>query len=494
MPVLPKKFHSHLLSKIRHTLSNFQMLNPQESILIGVSGGPDSMLLLHSLSLMQHEFQLKLGVAHLNHALRGENSNQDEAFVKQWARMLNIACYSETISVKAYQKKHTLSLEEAARQVRYDFYCRMARQHGFNKIALGHHRDDNAEVVLMALLRGSGPLGLSGIKPIRTVDQTNLKIIRPLIHLSKKEITDWLKTNNFPFVSDATNQDTQFLRNKIRHELIPSLINDYNPQTVTALNQLSTILQSEEAWIDNQVRPLLAKMIIKSYKDHIILNHDRFCSYPIAVQRRCLRMAIRRLKGDLKRISYQHIEAVIDLVSKQKDAGPLNLPSGLSVSRTENHIVIAKLHLPIGSSRLKHSDSPGLQTIKPFEYTLHTFNKLYIKEVGLKLSFYQLDGPDLTMSGYTGQQSAFFDMIAIKFPLVIRNFQPGDRFTPLGMTGTQKLKKFFIDHKIPRARRSGIPILTSQNQIIWIMGYRIDDRYKVSSTTQNILKAEIALA
>ena len=207
-----------LIQTVGQTITAYDMLKSEDSVIIGVSGGPDSVGLLHILIALAPRFSLRLGIAHLNHCLRHVESDNDAKFVASLSRTLDLPCYIQKEDVRKYQVENKLSMEEAARQVRYTFLKNVAKRNGFNKIALGHHREDNAELVLMNLFRGSGPLGLSGIPPVR-----DNEIIRPLINSQRSEIIDFLKINRFEYTSDASNKDAKYLRNKIRHHLIPQL-------------------------------------------------------------------------------------------------------------------------------------------------------------------------------------------------------------------------------------------------------------------------------
>ena len=245
----PAKLKKDFYRTIADTVREFNMIESKESVLAAVSGGPDSIALVLSLLFLKQSYDLDIGIAHLNHMLRGEDSLEDEQFVREFAQKFSLPFFCEQKDVTAYAESRRLSVEEAGREVRYDFFSRISHAHGYKKIATGHNKNDNAELVLINLLRGSGPKGLSGIPPVREG-----LYIRPLIRKTKKDILDFLKAEDQPFRVDASNTDTTYLRNAVRHRLIPVLESDYNPEIINALDRLSHILRQEEEYLDAEAQ------------------------------------------------------------------------------------------------------------------------------------------------------------------------------------------------------------------------------------------------
>ncbi len=320
------KIEKKLLRTVRNTIARFGMFVPGDAVLIAVSGGPDSVTLAHVLHILAGEYSLRLAIAHLNHCLRNQESDRDAEFVTTFARRLDLPFYLERKDVRSFQRQYHLSPEEAARQVRYAFYEAVASQDGFNKIALGHHCDDNAELVLMNLLRGSGPLGLSGIAPVR-----NDKIVRPLIHLKRSEILDYASEKKIAYVTDTSNTDPAFRRNKIRHHLIPELKKSYNPAIVDTLNRLGAILRAEDNWFEEALGPVFKNCVLNRTSDTISLSAPEFNNLTRAAKRRIIRKAIFSVKQDLRRITLFHVDAVLELAKKDPASGSLNLPGGIRV-------------------------------------------------------------------------------------------------------------------------------------------------------------------
>lgn len=482
---------TQLLSTVKRTLAAHQMTVDGKAVLVAVSGGPDSMALLHVLMALAPEKRLQLGVAHLNHGLRPGEAESDEALVHRTANSAGLPYFSEKADVPAFRKTHGLSMEEAAREVRHLFLEKVARAHGFSAVALAHHADDNAELVLMNLLRGSGPLGLAGMPPKRPFraagpEETEFYLIRPFLEIRREDILAYLSENNVPSVTDKTNFDLRYRRNRIRAELLPLLGRRYNPNIVDTLNRTAQILRCEKEWTDNLLAPEFEtaeppeSAAISLLKSRIAMAHP-------AEARRLVRMAIEKTKGDLRRIGFGHIDAVLSLAARPGDAGSLDLPDRIRVTILPERIVFTRETHALRQVR------PGEETAF-FEHFLEKPGSIYIPEIAITVQVDIL--PPQTRPDFrnAGHHTAFFDMETVSFPLTVRNPKPGDRFIPLGMTGRQKIKKFFIDHKIPAAKRACCPVLESGGRPIWLMGYRVDDSVKITARTNQVLKVEFSLA
>jgi len=461
------------------------MFQPADSVLIGVSGGSDSVALLYILLLLAPKLAIRLGVAHLNHGLRGEASERDARFVSALAEKNNLPFFYDKVNVPEYRRIHKLSEEEASRCLRYEFFNRIAKKNGYQKIALGHQADDNAELILMCLLRGSGTLGASGIAPVR-----NGKLVRPLIDIRKKEILEFLNQNDIQYVNDATNTQMRYLRNRVRHQLIPCLKSTYNPNIVETLNRLSSILRAEEEWISHQIHHLWSRLFKVSEHNRVHLGVDEINNLHIAAKRRILRHAIRIVKGNLRRITFSHIEQVIVLCEEGPKVGSLHLPDRIRIDRHNTLLKISK-----EARSLRNSDFPNrTPTNCHYEYRFDKPQQAWIEELGAYLRLTEISAENPPDYRKAGHRVAFIDMNMIEFPLLLRNPKPGDRFKPLGMKGTQKVKTFFINNKIPRGERNRCPVMISRGKIIWVVGHRIDDSVKISPETRRILKAELLLA
>lgn len=458
---------------IAGTIAKFRMIGPGESILAAVSGGPDSVALIHVLVELGPEFSVnRLGVAHLNHCLRGEVSDSDERFVSSLAENLGLPFFTDRKNVEEYRRLNKLSVEEAARHLRYEFLFDTASKNGFDKIAVGHHANDNAELVLMNMIRGSGPRGLSGIPPVR-----GGKIIRPLVKTGRIQIARYIESKGLPYVTDASNRDEAFLRNRVRHSLLPELAT-YNPKIGLALNRLSAIVRSEDEWMREMSVRLFNKCLVGNKTgESVSLSIPILGEMHTAARKRVIRLAIENIKGGLRRISSAHIEAAEYLALDGSNNGCLDLPDHIGVLKQEDRLSFVK--------KARFSNSPVR-----FEYDVLAPGTVFIKEVGMRLVFSVTNAKHVEIKAGT----EYFDADSLGFPLKIRNFRHGDRFRPLGMKGSQKLKNFFINNKIPPAERSMCPVLVCKGEIVCVVGHRIADGFKLRPETANALKMEVLLA
>lgn len=477
MPTLPKGY-KRLTALVGKTIFAHQMLQSGDSVLVGVSGGPDSVALLHVMTALSTELHLTLGVAHLNHCLRREESERDAAFVSALADRLNLPFYCDTADVREYQRRRRLSLEDAARRLRYQFFRKICDVGGFEKAAVGHHADDNAESILMHVIRGTGPLGLAGISPVK-----NGWIIRPLIDASRSDIIQFLTENGLQYIFDTSNNDERYLRNKLRRSLIPHLAASFNPKIIRSLNRLGSITSTEEHWMDDLAEALLDQAVLSEEPRQLVLSIPKVAALHLAAQRRVIRKAIGRIKSGLEGLTLFHIESILLLSKKGPCYGRVDVADGFTVMRSGSKLVFG-----IGADlKKKQPEAPR------FHYSILHPQVVQIKEIGAAVRFSEIPAPHFSVLQDAGHRTAFFDINHIEFPLLLRNIEPGDRFMPLGMKGTQKIKKFFINNKVPRNQRFMCPVLLSEGRVLWVVGYRIDDRVKVSAATRRVLKAEFLM-
>jgi tRNA(Ile)-lysidine synthase len=459
------------LAAVETTIRRHHMLVSGDTVLVGVSGGPDSVALLHGLFALRRRWSLHLVVAHLNHQLRGPTADQEAAFVERLASDLGLPYDMDSRDVASYGAEHRLSIQEAARAVRYAFYDEAAARHGAAKIAVGHQADDNAESILMHLLRGTGPRGLAGIPPMREG-----RIIRPLIDLSRPQILQFLEARDLEYVRDRSNLDPKYLRTRIRHQLLPLLKRGYNPQVIRALTRLASIVRQEEDFLNQQVGNTLQGLILEQKANRLTLPASALASLHPAILQRLLRQAVASLGGNLKRLGHDHVEAVARLALGPLPSGRLDLPNGVVVLRDRGEVTFL-LGLP---------DAPPV-----FQYDITGPGAILIQEIGTCLKLSVCDAESVTITGKHPPTKAFLDLEVACFPLMVRSLRQGDRFRPMGMTGSQKLKAFFINQKVPRSRRHRCPLLLSGDRILWVGGYRVSDSAKVTEKTKTVLIAEL---
>jgi len=475
---------SNLVQRVQKTLVAHQMINKGDGVLVGVSGGPDSMALLCVLSRLASDLDFHLGVAHLNHCLRGAEGERDADLVCSFARQLGIPFHIGSAHVLKVKKKLKLSLEDAARRVRYAFFKKIMRTEGYDRLAVGHQMNDNAEQVMLALLRGAGPRGLSGIAPVRGEG-----VIRPLLYASRTDIEAFLDKEGIVTVEDTSNDNPQFLRNRIRHQLLPLLAAEYNGRISEHLNRLAEITRTDEAWLEDVVSNAYEEVKRDAPKGCIHLSNDALLLMPTALRRRLVRKALAKLKGNLRRISFAHVEAATDLIMGKKGEKTSHLPNGIRVLRYQNLLILEQAVDKPRTPGKSHKKKLPAATIIP--YPLPAAIEILEMGVGLRFTFHRVDQlPDWDTVDST---EIYLDLETISFPFILRPTRPGDRFTPLGAGGSQKLKKYFIDHRIPRKIRSVTPVLTDQHRIVWLAGQRMDDHYKITRATTSVLGIEFFL-
>ncbi len=324
------------VTKVKETIKKYGMLKKGDGVVVGVSGGPDSVALLFLLNSLKKEFNLSLHIAHLNHKLRGQESEQDLYFVNNLAGRLKIpiTVQEEDVLKKAWMQKQ--SVEEVGRQLRYDFFVRVARDKKMKKIAVGHTRDDQAETILMRIIRGSGLSGLCGIPASRQLE--GCLIIRPLVESSRCEIEDYLKKNGIAVRVDSSNKDNRYFRNRVRNKLLPLLEREYNPNIKEILANFAESVSADFELLHKIARRHL-RVVSKREKVRISINLEKFRRFKKATQRMVAREAIKELKGDLRRIDYRHWRELEDLINNRKGSAVVDLPDGVSAVKKKGELI-----------------------------------------------------------------------------------------------------------------------------------------------------------
>lgn len=438
------------------------MFNPGDKVIVGVSGGSDSVCLLYLLSSLK-KYRLKLVVAHLNHGLRGRESARDEKFVEQTALKLGLKYICDRCDTESFKSQENLSTEDAARRLRYRFFDNSLKITGADKIATAHNLEDQAETVLMRMLRGSGSSGLSGIPPV------NGNIVRPLINISSAEIKKYLKSQKIAWIEDSSNRSKIFLRNKIRHELLPEL-GTYNPNIVEVLSRTSNILRLESDFINSHTKKAFKSVFVKKHFGYIA-KIDKYSRLHKAIRLSALRMCIEKIKGDLNSISTIQVLNLDEQINSAKASSEVVLPGKLIFSK--GYRVFSISGIEIDKSGFNHE----VRGVGRYSY-----------RNGFKLLFEKSSDRSMWLDENTGH----FSLKKVSFPINVRNVKPGDRFKPLGSKGFKKLKDFFIDEKVPRFLRKTVPILECSEGIIWVGGFRIDDRFKVDNREKAFLRIKLS--
>jgi len=458
-----------------------RMVSEGERILLAVSGGADSTCLLHLMVSLKEKLGISLHVAHLDHQLRGKESEADADYVMCLSDSLDVPATVSKADVRGYQKKYRLTLEEAAREVRYNFLAETAAAVGADAIVTGHTLDDQIETILLHIIRGTGIKGLIGLnaRSRRLLNGRQIDIIRPLLEISREETQQYCLEHNLMARVDSSNQSLSMLRNRIRLKLLPELKN-YNPGVVESLLRISAIAADEIAFLDSEMEKV-RESIVERHGDVIVLNKEGFDDLPKALKRHLLRAVIKEMVGTLKDIEERHIEEIIGLLEKR--AGKyINLPYGLIFAVEYGRYVL-------GSSI--HAICPFPEIIKEPAITIPGVTDISGWSIETSIMEQGLSGDG------ENPMAAYLDADKTGENLSVRSRIEGDRFQPLGFDTPKRLNRFMIDAKIPQSWRERVPLvcchgqgLPVHGQIIWVVGYRIDDRYKVASDTRRVLKIE----
>ena len=440
--------------------------------MVAVSGGPDSVCLLHLLSNLKTTLGLDLHVAHLDHQLRGVASSADAEYVMVLAQGLGLPFSIEQADVKAIQKSSKMTLEEAAREVRYSFLSDVCDRVGAHYIVTGHTQNDNVETILLHIVRGSGTRGLVGLRPLtpRTIGGREITIVRPMLDITKEEILDYCQRLGLEPRADASNLELSPLRNKIRLKLLP-ILEGYNSNIAGALLRLSASASDELDYLDERVAELWRKV---AHQECAVITLDKKGIEGIhpALLRQLLRHCLEQLPGGLKDIESRHIEDMLSLMDKPSGSR-IDLPYGLVFMAGYDTFCLgreADLPSPFPPLRGEYPLTiPGVTSIPGWQVetkVVHAF-----------------DRDDNLLVGY-------MDADVVGSNLSARTWKKGDCFQPLGMACEKKLAEFMIDARIPRLWRHNIPVVMSPSGIVWLVGYRLDDRIKVYIKTSKVLRLE----
>lgn len=454
-----------MISIVLDNILKYNLISKGDNIVIGLSGGPDSMALLYCLYEIQKDLDFNIIAAHVNHGVRGEEALADQLFTEDICHRLNISYHTINVDMNKYGKDKGISSEEAGRELRYGFFRSLLKSSGGGKIAVAHNKNDQAETLLMRIMRGTGVDGLKGME-FKSGD-----IIRPILNVSREKIEDYIKTNNIETVLDKTNLLPIYSRNKVRLELIPYIENNFNPNIIESLWRLSQTSSLDTDFLEFYCKEKFNLLVKEEKENCIIIDGIKFNVEHKAIKQRLIRMSIQKLIGDLQGFTEQHIASLLELFTRLETGKRIDLPFGLIGRISYDDLIIERVTDNI------HSD---------FKYKLE-IGENYFKDLNLNLKLTIIDNYN---GLYLGKDKKYFDFNKIKGNLYIRNRKNGDRFVPFGMNGSKKIKDYFIDNKIPREKRDRIPLLVDKENILWIIGYGVSDLYKVSQDTTKILMIE----
>lgn len=460
-----ERLEGAFIEKFSKYIEENNLIKKRSKLLVGVSGGPDSMALLLALLKIKDRLDLSLLVAHVNYHLRGEDSNEDEEFVKRFCFANNLY-----LVVKSVDLSCDSGMEAKARDIRMDYFYQLLKDYKLDYIVLAHNQRDNAETVLMNIIRGTGITGLRGILPIYE------RVIHPLIKFSREEIYTFLKADGLSWREDKSNQNCVYTRNKIRNQLIPWIEENLNSAVQDKLVSLSQLMSETEDYINFRVNRLFSQIVRENNDYQIVLDLDMVKSSAKLIRfylfKRCF-IDLTKASGDFYNVHSESIENILF----SEGSRSLDLPKKIQVFKQYRKLIFRKINsrnrtFSIGENNVIKK---GVTKLESGDYIIQCKG---IRKRPNNINTYY-------------DNVALLDKDKIKFPIIIRRRQNGDKFTPLGMKKSKKLKEFLINEKIPKFERDNLLILEDSEKIIWVGGVRLDNRVAVDETTTNFLKIEI---
>jgi tRNA(Ile)-lysidine synthase len=454
-----------LLFRVASYIQTEHLLTPKDVVVVAVSGGPDSITLLELLDQLSVSWQLTLHVAHLNHQLR-PNASVDAKFVREKAQKHGHTFHLHTEDVAQRAKTSKQSVEEAARYARRAFLQKIRQQTGAHRIALGHTKSDQAETVLMRLIRGTGLTGLGAIRPL-----SDDCWIRPLLSITRSEIEAYITDQNLKVRYDETNANPKFLRNRIRADLLPHLQKVYNDKIEDALTRAATVIQHDDAQLEIIAEQAFSQILLYRGNRKIVLDVIRYFGYHISLRRRLIRMALFALQANVQTTRFQAVERILKIAAKA--GGRIQIAPEISVHHTNKKFIVSR-------------------PTSFFSYRVHPGHDALLTDLNSRLYTRVLTQAQVEFEPVhqTDGSTAYFDLDQLPSQsLYLRSSQPGDWFYPFGMRGKKKVSRLLGDAKIPRILRDEIPLLVSGETILWVVGQRRAQIAPITPCTQRILKA-----
>jgi tRNA(Ile)-lysidine synthase len=457
----------YMVNKVLQFIREKNMLFPNDRVIVGVSGGADSVCLLNVLLEVKEVIPISIYIVHIEHGIRGNESLEDANFVENLAKKNNLEFRKFSYDVLAEATKSCLGTEEMGRILRYQSFQTALLEFNCNKIAVAHNKNDNAETCLLNLFRGSGLKGLSGIPPVRD------NIIRPLMCVERKEIEKWLAKKQIDYRTDRTNLEDDYTRNKIRLNILPYAQENINRQAVAHIDNASKIIYEAWEYLTEQTEKVYSNCV-NNKESKIIINIPEFEIESDIIKKNIIRKCIANYGNGLKDITNTHVESILGLL-KNHVGKTICLPNNLQVRRNYNEIIFEKCNenetiLVKESINIK---IPGMYMFEGnlFEFSLeeHKKNQIIPEKMYTKWLDYDKIGNDLQL----------------------RTRETGDYLEVNSFGGRKKLKSYFIDEKIDKEKRDSIPLLSDDNHVIWVIGHRISEKYKVNNHTKKILKVQV---
>lgn len=456
-----------MINKVKQYIENYKMLEKGDQIIVGVSGGADSVCLFHVLLELRKEYELTLHVIHINHGIRGEEAKRDEEFVRELCKKEEVSFQVVHKDIPLLAKEGRMSVEEAGRKARYEVFNQYFLAYKCNKIAIAHNKNDTAETILFHMFRGSGLSGLTGISPVRD------RIIRPLLCLERKEIESYLFERGISYLDDSTNFTLDYTRNKIRLKVLKEA-EGINSKAVSHIAMAGETFRELQEYVEKSVMKAAESILVKGTENEILLQIEELSKEDIVIQKEIVRKAFFMLSESLKDIDAYHITSVLQLIKKQPGRR-IDLPYGITAMREYNHIEL----------RTKGKDLS--KDLEPRELLIPGVTPLFEEGKSIKASLLNYKKNMIIPQSIC---TKWFDYDKIKDTVLIRCRKQGD-YLCIDKGGTKKLKALLIDEKIPRQKRDVLPLLADGSHIMWVIGNRISEAYKVDENTRRILQITI---
>lgn len=452
-----------VIDTVQKTIQKHNMLSDGDSVLVGLSGGADSVCLLHCLVVLRQKLGIKVLAAHLNHGIRGAEAERDQNFARDFCKSLDVPFYTETSDVPALAKAEGISEETAGRLARYRFFAKLCREHNITKTATAHNRNDQAETVLMRIIRGTGTDGMSGIRYCRRDG-----VIRPLLDVERVQIEEYCRLNKLEYCTDSTNKEESYTRNRIRKKLLPLLAEEFNPNIIETLAVLSKNVSQDAEFINGYAGRLYKRINNPTpSKKPVVLDIETLKMVDEGIQTRLIRLAAADAMGKEYKLERVHVTAVLELADKETGA-ELNLPGGLKTAVRYGWLAFETAE---DRKKIEQKVQSGLciEAVPGGRYGFGDYT------ISLE--------PDDGGKSQKGQLKLDYDKIK-DMPLVIRNRKIGDKFSVFKDGRGRKLKNYMIDEKIPSAERDLIPLLCSGSDVLAVIGYRVSEPYKADKNTK----------
>ncbi|HBY21706.1 MAG: tRNA lysidine(34) synthetase TilS [Clostridiales bacterium GWE2_32_10] len=455
-----------MIDKVKRTIQKYTMIKKGDKIVVGVSGGADSMSLLNLLIKFKNEYNIEIIVVHINHGIRGSEADRDEHLVKKYCDDNDILVYIFKTNVAEHANKLHITIEEAGRELRYEKFKEILKKENANKIAIAHNKNDSVETVFINMIRGTGLKGLLGIGVV------NGDIIRPLIECDRHEIELYCTQNNIDYIVDSTNNENIYTRNKIRNELIPYIKENLSQRVIDNIFRMTTVLSKEDTYLDKEAFRVYAEAIKKCREYYVDIDLKKLILCDEVIAKRVVRKALYEIAANrLKDINYEHINDIFNLIYKQSGK-KINLPNNIVVERSFD---VLKISLE--------------NTYKEEEYE-YKINK-FPCSINIEENKFTLELIDNLENIINTDNVKYFDFDKINIDdLRIRNRREGDYIYLKSDKERQKLKKFFINNKISKEERNKLPILVQNNNVLWIVGYKVSPFFAPAEKARKVVRIE----